>query len=99
MNEKLTITIKIGERQYPISINRGDVEREELIRKAANLINDSLINYKQKAYKNKDDQDYLAMTAIRFAVSALENENKEEISPIINELKVLNYNIQEAIDS
>lgn len=98
MEDKLTITINIGERQYPISIKRGDSEREELIRKAADLINDSLINYKKKAYKNKDDQDYLAMTAIKFAVSSLENENKEEISPLVKELKILNYNVQEAIE-
>ncbi len=97
MEDKLKITINIGERIYPIGIKRGDSEREELIRRAAGLINESLLSFKQKAYKNKDDQDYLAMTAIKFAVMALENEGKEDVTPLVGELKKINYSLEEAI--
>lgn len=92
-DNKLIININIGERFYPISIERTDSKREELIRKAAQSINDTLLQYKKKAYKNKDDQDYLAMTLIMFAVKLMESENKEDISPVINELKKINFKL------
>ncbi|HOZ30268.1 MAG TPA: cell division protein ZapA [Bacteroidales bacterium] len=96
-DNKLIININIGERMYPISIERGDTRREELIRKASQSINDTLLQYKKRGYKNKDDQDYLAMTVIMFAVKLLENESKEDISPIINELKKVNFEIEEIL--
>jgi len=97
-DDKLIININIGERMYPISIERGDSRREELIRKASQSINDTLLQYKRKGYRNKDDQDYLAMTVIMFAVKLMEHENKEDISPIINELKKINFALEEVID-
>jgi len=96
-DNKLIININIGERMYPISIERGDTRREELIRKASQSINDTLFQYKKRGYKNKDDQDYLAMTVIMFAVKLLENESKEDISPIINELKKVNFELEEVL--
>lgn len=96
-DSKLIINISIGERMYPISIERGDTRREELIRKASQSINDTLLQYKKRGYKNKDDQDYLAMTVIMFAVKLLENESKEDISPIINELKKVNFELEEVL--
>ncbi len=98
MDEKLIINISIGERVYPISIDRGDNKREELIRKASQSINDTLLQYKKRGYKNKDDQDYLAMTLIMFAVKLIESEEKEDIAPIINELKKLNFALEEVLD-
>ncbi|HNQ67376.1 MAG TPA: cell division protein ZapA [Bacteroidales bacterium] len=96
-DNKLIINISIGERMYPISIERGDTRREELIRKASQSINDTLLQYKKRGYKNKDDQDYLAMTVIMFAVKLLENESKEDISPVINELKKVNFELEEVL--
>ncbi len=97
-DNKLIINISIGERIYPISIDRGDSRREELIRKASQSINDTLLQYKSKGYRNKDDQDYLAMTVIMFAVKLMENENKEDLSPIINELKKINFELEDILD-
>jgi hypothetical protein len=97
-DNKLIITINIGDRAYPISIDRGDSRREELIRKAAQSINDTLLQYKKKGYKNKDDQDYMAMTLIMFAVKLMESENKEDVSPVINELKKINFKLEELLD-
>ncbi len=97
-DNKLIININIGERIYPISIDRGDSRREELIRKASQSINDTLLQYKNKGYRNKDDQDYLAMTVIMFAVKLMENENKEDLSPIINELKKINFELEEVLE-
>jgi hypothetical protein len=97
MEDKLIINIGIGDRIYPISINRGDSKREELIRKASQSINETLLQYKKKGYKNKDDQDYLAMTVIMFAVKMMENEENEDISPIINEIRKINFALEEVL--
>ena len=97
MDDKLIININIGERTYPISINRGDSKREELIRKASQSINETLLQYKKRGYKNKDDQDYLAMTVIMFAVKMMENEEKEDLAPIINEIKKINFALEEVL--
>ena len=97
MDDKLIININIGERTYPISINRGDSKREELIRKASQSINETLLQYKKRGYKNKDDQDYLAMTVIMFAVKMMENEENEDIAPIINEIKKINFALEEVL--
>ncbi|MCK9256240.1 MAG: cell division protein ZapA [Bacteroidales bacterium] len=96
--DKLTININIGERIYPINIARTDNKREELIRKSAQSINDALFQYKNKGYKGKDEQDYMAMVLISFAVKLLEMEEKEDISPIINELKKVNFEIENFLE-
>lgn len=98
MDNKLIININIGDRTYPISIDRGDTKREELIRKASQSINETLLQYKKRGYKYKDDQDYLAMTVIMFAVKMMENEEKEDIIPIINEIKKLNFELEEILE-
>ncbi|MBN2776402.1 MAG: cell division protein ZapA [Bacteroidales bacterium] len=97
MDDKLIIHINIAERAYPISIKRGDSKREELVRKASQSINDSIMAYKKQGFKNKDDQDYLAMTVMTFVVKMMENEEKEDVAPIINEIKKLNFSLEEAI--
>ena len=98
MDEKLIINISIGERVYPISIDRRDTHKEEIIRKAAQSINDAFNQYKSHGYKSKDDQDYLAMTLIMFAVKMIETADKENFSPMINVLKKMNFELEEILE-
>lgn len=69
---KLSINVNIGNRVYPLTIER---EEEELIRKAAKRVND---NMKQlgNTYDVSDKQDLLAMTALFFSNKALEVDDK-----------------------
>ena len=60
MEDKLSIKVNIAERYYPLKIDRDD---EEKIRKAARLINEKVLQYKQK-YVDKDIQDFVAMAAL-----------------------------------
>jgi cell division protein ZapA len=85
MTDKLSINIKIDGRTYPLRIERED---EEKYRKAAKIINDILIQYKQK-YVNQDSQDFLAMTAFQFVVKNIELEENANQSPFVDELKKL----------
>jgi cell division protein ZapA len=85
MEDKLSIRVNVADRYYPLKIDRND---EEKIRKAAKLINEKVIQYRQK-YNDKDLQDFLAMAALQFVIKMLESENRFEIAPIIDELNEL----------
>lgn len=86
MDEKLPIKVQIAERYYPLKIERRD---EEKIRKAAKLINDKLLQYKQR-YTDKDSQDFLAMAALQFVIQLLDCESKQNLVSLEEDLKALN---------
>jgi cell division protein ZapA (FtsZ GTPase activity inhibitor) len=86
MDEKLAIKVQIAERFYPLKIERRE---EEKIRKAAKLINDRLLQYKQR-YTDKDAQDFLAMAALQFVIQLLDCESKVNIVSLEQDLKALN---------
>ncbi|MCF8346360.1 MAG: cell division protein ZapA [Bacteroidales bacterium] len=86
MDEKLAIKVQIAERFYPLKIERRE---EEKIRKAAKLINDRLLQYKQR-YTDKDAQDFLAMAALQFVIQLLDCESKVNIVSLEEDLKALN---------
>lgn len=90
-DNKLSINLNLVDRYYPLRI---DVKEEEKIRKAAKLINDKVMQYKQK-YSDKDTQDFLAMAALQYVSKVLELENKHDSKPIINELQELEKELED----
>ena len=86
MDDKFSIRINIADRYYPLKIERTD---EEKIRKAAKLINDKVLQYKQK-YIDKDTQDFLAMAALQYVIRVLDTEDKNDLGPITSEIRELN---------
>ncbi|HNX54243.1 MAG TPA: cell division protein ZapA [Prolixibacteraceae bacterium] len=91
MTEKLSINIKIDGRMYPLKV---DKENEEKYRKAAKIINDIVLQYRQR-YSQSDSQDFLAMTAFQFVVKNLELEDKVDQSPLFDSLKKLDEELGE----
>jgi cell division protein ZapA (FtsZ GTPase activity inhibitor) len=83
MTDKLPIRIKIDGREYPLKVDRDD---EEKYRKAAKIINDIILQYRQK-YSSSNTQDFLAMTAFQFVLKTIELEEKNDQSPLFDELK------------
>ena len=75
MEEQLSIKVQIAERFYPLKIKRQD---EEKIRKAAKLINDKVLQYKQR-YTDKDAQDFMAMAALQFVINLLDCEQQQNV--------------------
>ena len=90
-DNKLSINLNLVDRYYPLRI---DVKEEEKIRKAAKLINDKVMQYKQK-YSDKDTQDFLAMAALQYVSKVLELESKQDSKPIINELQELEKELED----
>jgi len=88
--EKLSIRINLADRYYPLKIEAKDEER---IRGAAKLINEKILQYKQR-YVDKDNQDFLAMAALQFVIRYLEMEEKVDDQPILEDLKELNEQLE-----
>ena len=94
MDDKLSININIADRLYPLRIDRKE---EDNIRKAAKIINDKVVQYKQR-YPSKDLQDCLAMATLQFVIQKFDNEKQTEYSPIIEELERMNDFLAEYIE-
>jgi len=91
MDDKLSIKVNVADRYYPLKIERRD---EEKIRKAARLINEKVLQYKQR-YLDKDVQDFLAMAALQYVTRIIEMEDKTDISPLEQRLQELNEELEE----
>jgi len=91
MEEKLTIRVNVADRYYPLKIERKD---EEQIRLAARMINEKVLQYKQR-YVEKDLQDFLAMAALQFVVKLLNCEEKQDVAPIMEDIEALNRELDE----
>ena len=91
MEEKLTIRVNVADRYYPLKIERKDEER---IRLAARMINEKVLQYKQR-YVEKDLQDFLAMAALQFVVKLLNCEEKQDVAPIMEDIEALNRELDE----
>ena len=90
MDDKLSIKVNVADRYYPLKIERKD---EEKIRKAARLINEKVLQYKQR-YLDKDVQDFLAMAALQFVTRVIEMEDKFDVSPLEQQLQELNEELE-----
>ena len=90
MDDKLSIRINIIDRYYPLKIDRGD---EEKIRKAGKIINEKVLQYKQK-YADKDVQDFLAMAALQYVTRLIELEERGENTSLYNSVRELNEEIE-----
>ncbi len=69
---EISIKINIADRVYPLKVT---TEEEEIIRRAAKLINDRIKDY-QENYAVKDKQDLLSMCVLHYATASLKAERK-----------------------
>lgn len=90
MDDKLSIRVNVADRFYPLRIDRKDEER---IRLAAKLINDKVLQYKQR-YSDKDVQDFLAMATLQYVIKLLELENRHDVDPMIEAVRDLNDQLE-----
>ena len=91
--DMLSIKVQIAERFYPLKIKRQD---EEKIRKAARLINDKILKYKQR-YTDKDTQDFMAMAALQFVINLVDCEQQQNVVSLEEELGSLSSELDELL--
>lgn len=70
-NSSQNIRVTIAGRPYMMSVDRKE---EETVRKAANLINDSILKY-SKSYEYKDQQDLFAMITLQYVANSIRMES------------------------
>ncbi|MGB1248187.1 MAG: cell division protein ZapA [Chitinophagales bacterium] len=75
-DDMININVIVADRPYPLKIKR---EEEESIRNAAREINEKVKEF-QQVYAAKDKQDYLAMTALMYAVESLSQKKNTIIT-------------------
>ena len=91
MEDKLSIKVNVADRFYPLKIDSKD---EEKIRKAARLINEKVLLYKQR-YSDKDTQDFLSMAALQYVTKVLEYEQQDTDTSLLQNLKELDTELAE----
>lgn len=89
MEDELSINITIADRRYPMRIKRSE---EEKIRKAAKIINERILQY-QERYIGKDNQDFLAMSAVQFVVQVLDLMQDADKTPVIDQIEQIKEEI------
>ena len=87
------ITVKIGGKEYPMTIKQND---EEKYRRAAKEINKLITAY--KASYVAEPEDYLAMAAIQVAVGKVTLEMDRSLSNQLAELEALNREIDNSLN-
>jgi cell division protein ZapA (FtsZ GTPase activity inhibitor) len=91
---KLSIRVNVADRYYPLKVER---ENEEKIRKAARMINEKVLQYKQR-YTDKDVQDFLAMAALQYVIKLTEEEEKLENDYLPDAIKELIQKIDSVLE-
>ena len=76
---EFSISITVADRPYKLVVEK---EQEELFRNAAKLIDKRIKEYSSN-YAFKDKQDLLAMIALEYTVSFLQNEQKTKESELL----------------
>ena len=93
-DDMLSIKVQIAERFYPLKIKRLD---EEKIRQAARLINDKILQYKQR-YTDKDSQDFMAMATLQFVINLIDCEQQQNVVSLEEELGSLSSELDELLN-
>ena len=91
---QLSIKVNIAGRTYPLTIERSE---EEMIRKAADNINESIKDLKEN-YAVKDMQDLLAMTALQLSTKSNTISKEVEDDKVANELKTLDKELSDFLE-
>lgn len=93
MDDKLSIRVNVADRYYPLKVEKDD---EEKIRRAAKMINDKVLMYKQR-YVDKDIQDFLAMASLQFVIQLIDEEERGSGDDLPNILEELNNKIDSVL--
>ncbi len=94
MDDKLSIRVNVADRYYPLKVERED---EEKIRRAARMINEKVLQYKQR-YTDKDVQDFLAMAALQYVIRLIEEEEKLSSDYLPDAIKELTQKIESVLE-
>lgn len=96
MDDKLTITLNIADRNHPLRIDRS---KEEFARKAAKMVNERAAAYQVK-YENIElgAKDFYALTAFQIAFELYLLAEEKGAEPILEKITELNRDLEEFLN-
>ena len=94
MDNQLNISVKLNGKKYNLVIPK-DEKLEMLYRKAADMFNEAVHNYKLKKYEGITETDILAMVGFNYTLKFLQAENFEEKTKeeILESLQEINHSL------
>ena len=96
-NDKFKIQLRVADKAYPIFCKRSE---EGLFRKAATTINEKILQYSSQFSGAKLEwRDLLTMVAIHVSVENLVLKQKEDTSPLLKKMDLLNKELEEYLQS
>jgi len=96
-NDEFKIQLKVADKVYPIFCKRSE---EGLYRKAATAINDKIFQYSSLFSGTKlEIKDLLAMAAVHISIENMFNKQKEDTSPMLERIMVLDKELEEYLQT
>lgn len=95
MDEEFLINIMIAGKKYPLTIKR---QEEEMVRAAAEQINNKILQYRQHFAVEVDTKDLLAMVAFQLSLCNLELERRNDTSPFTEKIQELTRDVEECLN-
>lgn len=95
MDETFTINLYIADKHYPLKIKRSE---EELVRKAAKLINDKIDLFRNRFNMEESGlelKDLLAMAACQIAIDAVRASESADNGAFSKSVTQLNKELEE----
>jgi len=91
-NDKFLIHIEIAEKSYGIWIRRDE---EQMVREAAKVIRDKMLQYRQRYAKSDVDvKDLLAMVALQLSIYNLQLNDKNDTVPFTDKIQELTHKME-----
>lgn len=92
-DDKFLIHIEIAEKSYGIWIRR---EEEQVVREAAKVIRNKMLQYRQRYAKSDVDvKDLLAMVALQLSIHNLQLKDKNDTVPFTDKIQELTNTVEQ----
>lgn len=91
MNDTIKINLKIGDANYPLTIQ---LKEEQIIREAAKQVDIRLNKYRE-CYPNLSPEKIMAMVAYQFSLEKLQLADRNDTLPYTTKLKELTETLEE----
>ena len=96
-NDEFKIQLRVADKVYPVFCKRSE---EGLFRKAATAINDKILQYSSRFSGAKLElKDLLIMAALHVSVENLLMKQKEDTSPLLEKIELLDKELEEYLQS
>ncbi len=97
MADKRVIHVSIGALKLPVRVSKENEQDEELVRKAAKLINKRMNQY-QKMFSDKDIFDILAMTSLELTKELMVLDRNKESAVGYEVITRINDKLDEVLE-